>query len=1122
MIRLSRDLIAGCSPRNPLHLLDRAMTPHEGRDEDLILDVELSQLWQFELAFDRHAIARQADPLHHERLASGQACKPRAIMVEPGGEADCRHNAKRCHRLCHAVLVIGRSTGLLGMIFSAAALLPAPASTALAQQAAAEPAVSLSITTSKSSYASGEAPIFTVAVTNNGAAACDLAATPIATLQVIGATLDRQPLTPDFVRMQVIDGVGQGVASRLKSAASGESITFDVDTGADRSLPVSTALRDGSALTARWPLEANGAYELRLNYQVPSMAGGKACAGMSNIAVVRFTVGDDNNKLVRYIGWAGLVLVIALILMVVIWTTRRSRRKGKPSGGVASATAIVILAAMTTFGAVVFDARPAYAGIVYGPSQQSGAIWQTFQSCMNKIQTLDPQLYTGLTDANSPRVVVYPWFESSHEKLKGGGPRDSLVRWDPIDTSPFANDPGGAALNPCASLYHELNHARDRANNSETIELCGDTGVPIDEVRATLAENRYRKADGLTERTTYDGKKLPKSLDDCVPSKRKDQKIAGLVPPVCHGLNGACGCTTGDPHLRSFDGYYYDLQAVGEFILTESTKTDLIVQTRQSAYPGSRTVAVNTAVAMRVNGTRLGFYLVDGVVVIRQDGKEVTIASGDTSLPGGARVSRQGDRYSDDAYIVSWADGSVAWLELIGPWGLQVSVQPAQTEQGALRGLLGNYNGNKDDDAVPGFEGLYRDFIPKWRVTDQNSLFDYGSGENTAKFTDLTFPDRQLLAANLTPAQQAAGKAACALLGITEPALLDACVLDVGATGQAAFATRISEVQVLIGPDVGDQTIQQIAVGKPGGKAEMAFDAKAGQRVYLQVTAPGLSNGCGVLSLVGADNFAFVRGCMANGKGEIDGTLIKSSGRYRLIIDPNGSEVASATVRLVITTDAEGEIAVDGPDATAEITAPGQVARLSFSALAGQKYFVDIGFSTLPDGCGTVAMTNAADFAVALACTGNGVGFIDTFTVKDAGRYAVRVDPSSDAVGAVRVRLTAVSDQEASTVLNGPPVTATIAEAGAVSRLTFNATAGQSVAIDYTESTLPAGCGISTLIDPKGSPLALACTNSSGTGTLDSTVLPSTGVYTILIDAPDRRTGAVKVRVYTSSRANSG
>ena len=73
-----------------------------------------------------------------------------------------------------------------------------------------------------------------------------------------------------------------------------------------------------------------------------------------------------------------------------------------------------------------------------------------------------------------------------------------------------------------------------------------------------------------------------------------------IPPPVQPGSDNGDAGTGGDPHLIDFDGSLFNFQAVGEFTLLKSTTDDLQVQVRQQPFPHSRSVAVNTAVAMRV------------------------------------------------------------------------------------------------------------------------------------------------------------------------------------------------------------------------------------------------------------------------------------------------------------------------------------------------------------------------------------------------------------------------------------------------------------------------------------------------------------------------------------------
>jgi hypothetical protein len=48
------------------------MTPDEGRDEDLVFQIQPGQLGKLELAFNHDRLAGQPDPFHDDRLPLGE------------------------------------------------------------------------------------------------------------------------------------------------------------------------------------------------------------------------------------------------------------------------------------------------------------------------------------------------------------------------------------------------------------------------------------------------------------------------------------------------------------------------------------------------------------------------------------------------------------------------------------------------------------------------------------------------------------------------------------------------------------------------------------------------------------------------------------------------------------------------------------------------------------------------------------------------------------------------------------------------------------------------------------------------------------------------------------------
>jgi hypothetical protein len=127
--------------------------------------------------------------------------------------------------------------------------------------------------------------------------------------------------------------------------------------------------------------------------------------------------------------------------------------------------------------------------------------------------------------------------------------------------------------------------------------------------------------------------------------------------------------------------------------------------------------------------------------------------------------------------------------------------------------------------------------------------------------------------------------------------------------------------------------------------------------------------------------------------------------------------------------------------------------------------------------------------------------------------YAIVVNPSHDVTGQVRLRLSFITDVTGTIALNGPDVVPTLTQPGSQAMYTFNGTVGQQVGLDITGSTFPDGCGVFAIVNPENLVLRVGCTGN-GSGHLDTFTLPTTGIYTVLINPPDRRVGTAHVRLH--------
>nr|WP_146218396.1 VWD domain-containing protein [Micromonospora acroterricola] len=694
---------------------------------------------------------------------------------------------------------------------------------------------------------------------------------------------------------------------------------------------------------------------------------------------------------------------------------------------------------------------------------------------------------------------------------------DVQINWVPENDGRKLTDEGpGFTEDQCATLIHEMNHALDEVNDTDRGQFCTQGGQQVstadpDEVHAVLAENAYRQAVGVPTRTTYSGMKLPPNGKDCDLPKPRPPGGGGCSISVI-GKGYRCANSNGDPHLLTYDGLRYDFQAAGEFVLSRSLTDDFEVQVRQTMFPASSVVAVNSAVAVRVAGDRVGVYATPDGPVTRVNGAPPTSAPTGVKLPRGGTVTT----WDDGTVTVDWPDGARLDVHPLGVWGVSVSVTAPTGRAGKLEGLLGDHDGDPGDDLTvrnggrlaqpPTFDALHPGFADSWRVEGQRSLFDYEPGQTTDTFTDRRFPHRLLTVGDLP--NRATAELVCRRAGVTDPAVLADCVLDVALTGQVAFATDAARAQ-RDAPGAGDVSLE---VTRPGAIAALKVPGRAGQKIFIQVPAATVADRCNVLLLLDPQGRELATGCVISGVGYIDTTTLTATGDHQVVLDLWGSDLGRATVRVVTVTDEEQTLAVDGPGVLATLAQPGAVSRLAFDGRAGQKVFLQVTGATLPDRCGVLRLRDPAGDPVAGGCVIGGQGYVDGFVLPATGRYVLEIDGVSTDTGWADVRLRDARDEQLDTVPDGRASTLAVRQPGAVSRLRFTADAGRRIAVEVTAATLPDRCGILALTGPDGDAVGGGCV-IGGTGRFETGPLPKGGTYTLVLDPYAEDTGSASVTV---------
>src|SRR5205807_7646897 len=131
--------------------------------------------------------------------------------------------------------------------------------------------------------------------------------------------------------------------------------------------------------------------------------------------------------------------------------------------------------------------------------------------------------------------------------------------------------------------------------------------------------------------------------------------------------------------------------------------------------------------------------------------------------------------------------------------------------------------------------------------------------------------------------------------------------------------------------------------------ASLTFSGTAGQRVSM--TFSNATYGgyvfC-VATMKDPSGTALAAGNCGNGAPFIEPVTLAATGTYTIFIDPQGPATGTITVTLNNDADVTGTIAIDGPAVTATTTVSGQDARLTFSAIAGQRIVVQASDVSVP------------------------------------------------------------------------------------------------------------------------------------------------------------------------------
>ncbi len=272
-------------------------------------------------------------------------------------------------------------------------------------------------------------------------------------------------------------------------------------------------------------------------------------------------------------------------------------------------------------------------------------------------------------------------------------------------------------------------------------------------------------------------------------------------PEPCYTRD--CNRSTGEPHLATVDGSKFDVMAVGEFVMMRNDALE--VQKRIRPYGNSRNISAGTAVAMHIGDQRVSFdreaatgerLKVNGEPLALEE-----LRSQPRTIKGDVHLSAGGDslQVRGDGHMVTLLRfDSRPFLDLY----IQLDPDNPRGE-----GLAGKVSGIRDDDftARDGevYSGSWRDrefydtFVDSWRISDEESLFDYPDGLGTEDYTDRSMPENILSIDDLDDSIRQWAKRICEAAGITDEDALRECIFDVGFTEDPRLATSAQTVNTV-------------------------------------------------------------------------------------------------------------------------------------------------------------------------------------------------------------------------------------------------------------------------------------------------------------------------------------
>jgi len=282
-----------------------------------------------------------------------------------------------------------------------------------------------------------------------------------------------------------------------------------------------------------------------------------------------------------------------------------------------------------------------------------------------------------------------------------------------------------------------------------------------------------------------------------------------IVPPAADFIKAK---VYGEPHITTFDDYYYNFQDVGEFIQVKTPT--FMVQQRFMGSKGSNTSTKATAV-------RAGDHVIESYTNQQLRRSDPVSAVVDGAL---VEVDYEGISFDDGTYIAQHRVGGDLQTNklivvdqggsyvLIENYPLSQSVSISLTDE-AKRQVSGGLSGIPDGNTANDFtlrdgtvmaldetntiDGLYGRFATSWRVRSEERLFTQGNAEDylTAEYTEI--PQAITRLSDFSQVERDRAGKICTDAGVSAGRALEDCTYDVVVTGDPEWAQMAASSEVV-------------------------------------------------------------------------------------------------------------------------------------------------------------------------------------------------------------------------------------------------------------------------------------------------------------------------------------